>query len=414
MKSKNLIILIVAAVGLSAVAYLTSHKSSSESPARMGELLLGDIAIDDVAAITLIGENSSTTTTLARTESGWVVPEKYNYPANYDRLHRAVVALTEVKIEQELTLSEKQKTEMHITAESPKLQFRDSAGKLMLEITLGDMRESKSAQRGPYGAMPTGRFISTDGGKSVVVVSETFYSFANPSPKTWLNTEVCSVPGAEISSITVSGPNRDQVSLKRDKDNKLTVADLKDGEEVDSSKTSAPENAISYLNFDDIASSDLSDEKIGMDKAVVFEAKTKDNLIYIVKVGAKVENGDNRYARFSVAYIEPEKTDKSDDGKAGEDGSKQQDEKAAAAREKAKALNDKLSKWTYIIPSYKAAALIKERSDLLKEKAEEEIKTEPTNTVDKADTSKDQPAEPQTANQTVQADAEDQPDPADK
>jgi hypothetical protein len=374
MKRNNLIILIIAALGLSAVAYLTSHKSTGTAPKQTDRMLLKDIDIDKIAAITMI-DKSGAETTLKHTESGWVVPEKNNYPANYDRLQQAVVALTKVKIERELTLSDKQKKDMSITADSPKIQFKDESGKILQEITLGDMRENSSADQGPYGSMPTGRFISTDGGKSVVVVSETFYNFDNPSPKKWLNTEICSVPAADITTISVTGPQREAINLKNNKAGKKELSDLKDGEEQETAEISALENAVSYMNLDDIADSKLSDKELGMDSPVIFEAKTKDNLLYIVKIGAKAGSSDNRYARFSVTYIEPQASDKNDETAADDN----QKSKIEAAQKKAKELNAKLAKWTYIIPSYKTDAMLKERAKLVKKTKTE--KSEPVKKV---------------------------------
>jgi hypothetical protein len=358
MKKNKIVIMVAATIGLVTIAWLTSRNSTSESaPDRMGEPLLKGINIDEIASITMIGTSTSS---LVRTENGWVVPEKFNYPANYDRLHRAVVSLDNVKIEQALTLSDKQKADMHIDANSPRIQMRDKNDKILLEVVLGDIRQSNNARRGPYGGMPTGRFISTDGGKSVVVVSETFYSFDNPAPKGWLATELCNLPATEIDSIRISTPGADTISLKSDKDHQLKLEGLKAGDEVDTAKLSGVKNALSYLNLDDIADPKLNDKELGMDKPVIFEAQTKSNLLYVVKLGAKANDSGARYARINVTYAEP----KLDDGKA-DDNAKVT---AEATKAKAHELNAKLSKWTYILPSYKVKDLTKARSDLLKAK----------------------------------------------
>jgi hypothetical protein len=389
MKQKNLIILLIVAAVLVAGAWLTSRKNTPSTPATVGKQLMDDVAVDDIASITMC-DADGLTTTLLRTDNGWIVKEKDNYPADYSRLHRAVVALTNVKIERAMDLSDKQKKDMHITEQSPRITFRDKDNRILKEITLGDMRENSAAASGPYGAMPTGRFISLDGGKTVVVVSETFYTFDHPTPKGWLNREVCSVAAPDIKTITVSGPDRTPIKIKRDKDNKLTLDGIKDDEELTTGGLSAVENALSYMNFDDIVNSGTTN-KLGFDKAVTYEALTKDGLLYTVKLGAKANNGQGRYARISVAYVEQpdakaaDSKDKKDD-KAAQDKSDKSD-KIAAAKQKAKELNDKFSKWTFVIPSYKADGMTKKRADLVKAKdTKPDAKKTPVNNVTEKET----------------------------
>ncbi len=375
MKNKNIIILILAAVGLSAIAYLTSHKNSPKPPAQMGKKLMQGINLDDIAKISMIATNGATTT-IARSGDSWGVKETYNYPADFDRLRRAVVSLGDVKIERVLELSDRQKADMHISDKSPRIQFRDKDNKLLKEIWLGDLREGNAANAGPYGAMPTGRFISTDNGKTVIVVSETFYSFDNPSPKNWLDRKVCSLAAPDINSITVTRPNEPKIEIKRGTDNKLELTGLKPDEESVQNNLSSLENALSYMNIDDVASPKLDDKTIGLDKPIIYQAETKDHLLYEVKVGAKLKDGNNRYARISVKYIGPDKPstpkDEKSDKKKKDDQQaaiKAEADKIAKAKQKAEELNKKLASWTYVIPSYIADNLTKKRSDLVKAKA---------------------------------------------
>jgi hypothetical protein len=215
--------------------------------------------------------------------------------------------------------------------------------------------------------MPNGRFISTDGGKSVVVVSETFFSFDNPTPKSWLNTELCSIPASDITAISITSPGQDAVDLKLDKDNKLIPDNPKPGENFDPAKLTSLKNALSYLNMDDVADPKLDDKTTGMDAPTSFEAKTKSGLLYVIRIGKQADDSGARYARISVTYAGAPTTSGSKDNK-----DKQQS--VDTLKNKARELNTKFAKWTYVIPAYKSKELLKKRADLLKDTPKTEKK----------------------------------------
>jgi len=363
MKKKNIVILIITAVVLGLAAVITEHRQHPAAPARMGEKLLKGVNPDSIVKVTLISEKGETTT-LQRSDKGWTVAEKQGYPADFDRLQRAVIALDKVKIERALDLTERQKADMHIGKESPRVLFRDKENRLLLEITLGDLRENGN---GPY-PMPTGRFISTDGGKSVVVISETLYSFDNATPQSWLDRDMFSVAAPDIESITVSGPGRKTVNIKRGTEGTLALDGLKPDEEAETSALSQLENAISFMSFDDIADTTATNIDFGFDKPVIYDAVTKDGLRYTLTIGAKTGDNAGRYVEINVSYEKPQPAGKGD-SKENELAQKA----AATAKAKAEELNAKFSSRVYIIPTYKTDSMTKQRKELVKAAAKPEL-----------------------------------------
>ncbi len=381
MKRKQIIILLIAAVALGGVAYLTSLKNATPSPTQMGKWLLPGLSINDIAAIRMTSKGS--TTTLNASKDGWGVESKHGYPANYEKLHRAVIGLADIKIAHEISVTDAQKADMNITEASDRVQFLDAKETVLGDIILGDLRTREAAPENPYGGYPNGRFISTDGGKSVVVISETLEAFSGATPNSWLDTDLLSVPGTEVTSIRISGNKRQPISFARNpEDDKWVPTDLVQGETLSTNMSPTVQDALNYLQLADVADPSLTDKQLGMDDPVVFESMTKNGVLYVVKLGGSPKNSEDRYARISASYI----------GNAqAVDTPMTVAEDAAArkaivaetnkARADAEIINARLEKWTYIIPSYKADSMTKLREDYIDGTpvaSEPEIDTTPT------------------------------------
>jgi hypothetical protein len=364
MKRNHLITLVLAALVLGGIAYLTSQKDNIDTPSRMGQLLLKDLPIDDIAAVVMSGPEG--TTRIEKSTDGWIVPSKYGYYANFEKLQRAVLELSEAKVEHEIDVNEAQKNEMNITADSSRIQLLGAEDNLLAEIILGDTRENAAAATAPYGGMPTGRFVSVDGGETVVVISEVLNDPSRGRAINWVDTEIPGVKASDLITINITGPDREPVNFTRKTINKLELANLKEGEEFDDTNIYSVENALSYLHFSDIADPALSDDDLGMVDPIVYEATAIRGTVYTVKIGGSPEGSEDRYARISVAYKKQEKVDPEED-----DAAKQQREKEdKETAESAEILNAKLAPWTFVIPSYKAESMCKVRSDFIKQPEE--------------------------------------------
>jgi hypothetical protein len=365
MKQKQILALVIAAVLLGGLAYLTSRKDAAKAPNRMGEPLIAGLSVNDISTIRMIGKDG--TTTLTRTPTGWTVPSKFGHPANFDKLRTAVVALDDLNIEHEIEATDKQKADMNISEASERVQLLDEANVVLGEIVLGDTREQDAPQGSPYGGYPNGRFVSTDGGETVVVISDPLSAFAGVTALGWLDTEMLSVNAADVASIRIAGPDREAISCTAGDDGKLTLADLKAGAEADADKLTSLQSALSYMRFSDVADPSLTDETLGMDTPIVFEAMTKNGTLHMVKLGKTPEGSENRYARVSVSYIgNDESVDAAAAPEEDEAAKLTREADIEAAREAATQLNTKLANWTYVIPSYKAGAMTTLRNDLIK------------------------------------------------
>ncbi len=388
MKPKNLIILVVVAVVLAGLAVLTKRDKGTATPDILGKAILPDLPVNDITRIVV--EAKDATTTVERVEGTWVATSKYGYPADFGKVRDALMKLSELKIGQVARLNDEQRDalKVHPPAEEnggTLLSLQDASGKTLGSLLLGETHERKS-QGGPgsFGGYPDGRFVSTDDGKTVYLVDETL-SDVSTSTKDWLQTDLLNVSGSEVMEVSITGPDRAPISLKRpEKGKTMELGDLGEKEELKTSKMYNVESAISYLRLSDVAGPEMTDEQLGLDKPVVFQAVTISNEIYTVKVGGSPDGSSDRYIRIACsmrpAEPEPEKVEAEDETeeekKEAEEKAKAEAEKKAAERKKAEdrinALNDGLGKWTFVIESYKADSMLTKRADIVEEKKEEE------------------------------------------
>ncbi len=408
MKPKNLIILVVVAAVLAGLAVLTKRDKGSSTPDILGNTILPDLPVNDVAKVVVQTEGA--TATVERVKGTWVATSKHGYPADFGKVRDGLMKLSELKIGQVARLNSEQcdALKLHPPGEEnggTLLSLYDASGKELASLLLGETHERKpqggAGPMGPMGGYPDGRFVSTDNGKTVYLVDETLSDLSSTT-KDWLETDLLNVSGSDVMEVSITGPERPPVKLKRpEKGKTMELEGLAENEELKTSKMYSIESAISYLRLADLADPALSDEQLGLDKPVVFQAATVKDEIYSVSIGGSPESSSDRYVRIACAMKpsepEPEKAVETEgqtdeEKKAAEEKAKEEAEKKAKERketeDKVKELNDKLARWTFVIESYKAESMLTKRADLVEEKEEEKADED-----EKAESPK--PAEPE-------------------
>jgi len=374
MKLKSLLILIGIAIVLAGLAHRTSRRQARPAPAGFGEPLLPDIPLDHIAAVTI--QAPAGTVTLSRGHDGWQVEEFHNYPANTIRLRRLLLTLVDLKAGQQIPVDAGTLHELELTADTmTRLTLADEAGRALADLQLGATRTGQTPDHAMMGMgpFPDGRFVSPDDGQSVFLIRETLHEVDDIRPRDWARRELLSVPGRELARIRITGPDRAPVDLRRDAANTWTLTDPAPGETLDRNKLFAVEGALAHLQLAGVADPDLPATDSGLDNPVVFEAQSDAGIVYRVTLGDRHAGGNDRYGRIRVAF-EPD---------AEGDDSGEADDEAAASRDElereAAALDARLAPWIYILPSYQADSMMRERDSLLKEPEPEDASpaTEP-------------------------------------
>ena len=390
MKTRNLVMLVVLAGALIGWAAWTMRPQMKPEIALIGTKVLPGLPINQVNKIVLT--TTDNTLTLTKVKGTWTVANRFNYPATFDKIVDGLLQLSEMKVGQVMTVSESQKgafnlldpvgmTPEHKEQAGTRVELRDENDGLLAILLIGKpfMRASPGGgMQGPLalGNYPDGQYVQTADGR-VFLVAQTIDRLTD-DVKNWLAADFINVAAADIQDISVAGPDRAPIKLVRPKAGKpFALKGLKEAEgTLDTAKVNQMSGALNLLGFDDIAVPTLPPNKTGLDHPVVFEATTRQGRIYTMRIGNTLTNDTfDRYVQVSATWKAPPES-KAD----AKDAAPEPDLSPGSALTKgvaktnaadtAKALNDRLAAWTFILKSYRAEPFLIKRVDLIK-------KTEP-------------------------------------
>lgn len=388
MKPKTLVILVVLAIFLGGWAWWTAQQKFTTTPPVVGARVLPAFPINDVGKIQIL--SPGTNFTVAKTQGTWVVVSRFNYPAKFDKVVECLQELNDLKVGQVITVTESQLGSFRLLS-PPTNAAPDPAGKagtllqlfngkhqLLASLLIGKhfMRQPPSGQAPGsmmgMGGYPDGQYVRTGEGK-VFLVAKTLDRLTE-NAKTWLDDEFVNVPAQDIMEMTVTGPDRAPITLRRAKeDDLLTLESISEKEgAADAGKVSQVSGALNYLGFDDVAAPTLTAKEAGLDRPIVMKVRTRQGPLYTISLGNTLPNDTfDRYAQVSVTYeppaaAKPAADDKDAEAKPGDNAQKKKDEEAKVLADQTKALNSKLSSWIYVLKSYRAEPFLVKREDMIK------------------------------------------------
>lgn len=373
MKRHTIIILVIAAVFLVLMAVRTSKTPAPPSMQLTGRKIFPELPDNAISVIKITNNDFTIEVQKAGTE--WISPPHYNHPADFGAIRKLVRKIADIEIGQEVYSDSEVRTRLRMyppdnteqtAASGTMIEFFDDEGHLLVALLAGRQRMTRAEENG-RGGWPDGRYVSPDKGTTVYLSTDPLPEIPS-TPDAWLEKDILDVNQSIISKFELQTADGDKTVLEKI-DGNFEVAGLADDEETDSSNLFSIKSALSQLRLDGVANPALSDADLGLEKPAVFKAFTDDDLIYTVKLGKQPDNSSKWYARFSVeAAIASEPADE----KTEKETSAEEQQEDAEKMQTVKALNERLARWTYIIPEYKASAMTRERSDLVKEKEVDE------------------------------------------
>ena len=153
MNRKQLTVLIVAGLVIGAAAiFITKNKAKSQqtSNQKLGQQVVKDFPINDVERITV--KHGGDQMNLAVKDNRWVVPERADYPANFENIDGFLRKVWDLKVAQPVRVSEKQLGRLELTPTAATVvEFKDKAGKVRTTLLLGKkhMRDGGQQERVP-------------------------------------------------------------------------------------------------------------------------------------------------------------------------------------------------------------------------------------------------------------------------
>ena len=329
MKTKNLTLLLGAAVVLGGAAFLLQRGSRPAAAQLNGKSVLPGLRVADVARVE-VGDGRLV---LAASAEGWKVESLHGYPADREKIAENLLKLAELKVGQV--------ARGRALGAETKVSLKDTAGKTLAALALGDKHVKKASGQAAMfggGGYPDGRYLAFQG--ETVLVKDTLDAF-DGDVKSWCSTRIASVPSDQVTAVSFAHGG-ETVELTKGTNDVWTLKGLTDKEELDASKTYSLDSALSYLDFTSVADPKLTEAELGFATGFVYTATLRDGTNVVTRmatVGNAVKDGTDRYVRL-------------DDGK-----------------------------WVYTVSSYAAGSMMKTRADLVKAKedpkpAEDEPKKE--------------------------------------
>ena len=312
MKGPKFLYLLVAAALIGGIAlFMKSRDEASwkEEAIAPGTKLLGDLAVNDVASVLLLGPEGRVTA--KRSNNTWVVEERDNYPADFGRIAGLVRKIVELQPVQSVPLGGEDLAALSLktpTGGGPDagtgtlIEFSDASGKKLASLVAGKSHSTESPAAGPMGmpgGLVTGRYVMLAGApQTAYLVTETF-SDLQTSPPQWIDKTF--VRPGQPRRIDVKAEGKDRAwTIERDAPGaswKLVGAGK--NENLDTGKLLNIDSLVTGLAIADVP--DAPDDarlKPLQEKPVGVTIDSFEGLRYLLKFGEG--NGDNLPAEISV------------------------------------------------------------------------------------------------------------------
>ncbi len=368
---KLLILVSVVIIGFGAFKLSRERSSWQDSNKEIGGKVFAEFPLNEIAAITI--KTDSNEVEVAKSGDIWTVVNRGDYPANFDSISGLLRKVWELKALRNVKVGQSQLAGLELVepgkgnGSGTLLLFKDGSGKEIHSLLLGKQHmQEGAANSSPFGgggSYANGRYIMPDGENDAIALVQEPFSEVRTSPADWLLKDFFKV--AQAKSIEVTTTNSWKAERQSETGDWKLVG-LKDGEVLDTTKTSGFNYALSSPSFTDIVV-DVEPIDVGLTTPRQVVITTFDGFTYAVDAGKKVGE-DDYYIKVKIdADLPAERVPGADEKE--EDKARLDKEFADAQATLKKKLEQEqaLSKWTYKVSNYTLNSVLKERNELLKE-----------------------------------------------
>jgi len=343
MKLKTFAILLITFCLLLAVVLFISHsKKTAEDPAGIGAKLFAGLAAGDIAVITITSPEA--TARLKQTPNGWIVENRFDYPADFSKVAGLVQKLSNAKIgrtfpaspeiQARLSLFSPEQPERPADQKGTRVVLSDKDAKTLADLIIGKERENGGDT---FYVMPLP--------ESRICLIDQNFRFLEKKPADWLNKKPLDLNPKKIRKVVLFDPkkNRAIYTLQRPAEGKDPVLlDLPPGKKMAKFKADQLFEALTSLTVEDVADPGPKDSAARFSDAPRFDYTLYDGTIYHAFLGTALKDAsENHYFRATASYRPPS-------GKVDPD----QKESQAKLAEETEKLNLKISPWTYVISKW--------------------------------------------------------------
>ena len=374
MKTKTLVLLLIILAVLVGAGTLVVRMKAPETPENeFGRNLFKDFPVNEITTMSV--KVSLESVSLAKEDNQWVVKDRFDYPADFNKIADFVRQLKDLKIGRSfegsedtlkrLALKEPDDAEARIEEKGKVVQLKDEKGESLARILLGQIRKG-----GEERTFPGGQYLKLDADPKIYLVDKHF-SLLHSGPADWLEKDLLKVLAKDIRQITCLSADAKTVhyTLQRpEKGQDMVLKDPPKGRKVDKTKLNKVANALSQLSMDDVEKPSATETSA---KAPWFEYRLFDGMIYRVYPEKAPKEKDRYLLRLSVDYRKPpedkkktEEAEKTETEKTDKKEAEKSPEEMALEAEKQ---HKRLSPWVFVIPQWKHGAFLTDAQELLEE-----------------------------------------------
>lgn len=368
---KLLIIVSVIIVGLGAFMLFREQDSWQQATNEIGGKVFDEFPMNDIASITIKTESNEVE--VAKSGDIWTVADRGNYPANFDTISQLLRKTWELKELRNVPVGASQLASLELVepgkgkGSGTLLVFTDASGAEKHTLLLGKQHmQEGAANSSPFGGgggYPDGRYVLPDGKTDAIALVQEPFSDVRTEASDWLQKDFFKV--TKTKSIEVTTTNSWKVERESETGDWKLVG-LKNGEILDTSKTSGFNYALSSPSFTDVVV-DAQTEELGLASPKRIVLNTFEGFTYTIDAGKK-EGEDDYYLKVQVeAGLPSERTPGEDET---EEDKEKLDKEFADAQAKLKEKLEKeqaYSKWIYKVSNYTLSSVLKDRGELLKQ-----------------------------------------------
>lgn len=363
MKPKSLLMLLVVTLLVSAAAVLSVNQGkTSSATAEEAGLLLPELSavIDDVVAMEITKGGASAT--LVREDGVWVCRETSGYPADFDKLKEALLALKDLRVIESKTRKPERHAKLGLDeASGAAVVLRDAGGEVVASVVVGDTVYSRDAQR-VYARL---------GDEDQAYLCEGDLTLSGDA-STWINTEIVRLDSARPQTIHITHADGETLDLSKAfpaAPNWEVIAVPDDRQLKSEAIANSMGTALSFLSFDEVRPA--ADVALGTNHVADATFNSFDGLRIDLRV-ARIE--EENWVTLEAGFEPPPDPVEVGPAPEGEPKSEEDVARQAALDQRnqglageAAAMQAGFEGWTYRIPQYKADLFLRRMEDLLAE-----------------------------------------------
>lgn len=400
MRNKGLLVLsgvTLVVFGAAIVAVRGRGATVASADAERGPLVAGlEERANDVGE--LFVQDAEASATLRRKGEDWVLAERSDYPADFEKVKEAVLGIARLEIEEPKTARPENHAALGVEdpeaegSESKRVVLRTTDGEEVARLIVGDTKYRRDSQA---------VYVRRDGEDQVYLCDGRVT--LETDAKSWIDSEILRLESDRVQDVRILHHDGEEVLIGRDPENHTQFVVLNmppDREPQFAGVANSVGTALSYLGLDDVRPADEVDFEAEPVAITTYECT--DGLVIEIET-AKFE--DKTWARIAARYEEvaapigpaaPEAGDEDatedaaeNANDSGEDNAAAEDANAAgddvpdpaAVKAEVAELDERLGGWAFAIPDYKSEVLARRMKDLMA-KLEDELPEGPVGLID--------------------------------